>query len=76
MAAPFKPVAAQEAIPNLGLPACSELDKALSSQPLLRSQLVSYLLKSDGTISATFAQDVCDALAKLGCVTTSTTTAP
>lgn len=77
MASPVTPAAAQEAIPSLLLPACSELNKAMEVQPLLRQRLVSYLLDEDGNVNSEFARDVCTALQAISCgseTTTSTTT--
>lgn len=77
MASPVTPAAAQEAIPSLLLPACSELSKAMEVQPLLRQRLVAYLLDGDGNVNSEFARDVCTALQAISCgsaTTTSTTT--
>lgn len=80
MASPIKPSDVQEAIPNLILPACSELQKGLGTIPQLRFTFVNYLLGADGRVSSRFASDLCEALATAGCsgfaggTTTSTTT--
>jgi hypothetical protein len=80
MASPIKPSDVQEAIPNLLLPACSEVKKGLATIPELRARFVGYLLGADGRVSNRFAGDLCEALAAADCsgfsgeTTTSTTT--
>lgn len=74
MASPVTPAAAQEAIPSLLLPACSELNKAMEVQPLLRQRLVSYLLDSNGEINTDFATDLCTKLEAMDCFGTTSTT--
>lgn len=74
MASPVTPAAAQEAIPSLLLPACSELNKAMEVQPLLRSRLVAYLLDANGEINTDFATDLCARLEAMDCFGTTSTT--
>lgn len=77
MPSPVTPQSVLALLPNSSNGACNEIDKLLLQTPQQMVDLVTYMFKTDATVSTAFATDICAALVLIGCAggTTSTTTA-